>query len=109
MGALMIFSLGVLMVLQVSAALGIRLRYSAAQAEIVVLANERLDSLEATPFDSLSVGTATDTTSVEGFAYERGSNISEVTPVLYLIVVTLTPLSGGAPAYSATSYTSAVW
>ena len=109
MGALMIFSLGVLMVLQLSAALGIQLRYSAAQSEIVVLANERLDSLEATPFDSLSVGTATDTTLVEGFQYARASSISGVTPVLYLIVVTLTPITAGAPSYSASSYSSAVW
>ena len=109
MGALMIFSLGVLMVLQLSAALGIQLRYAAAQSKIVVLANERLDSLEATPFDSLSVGKAADTTTVEGFSYRRGSSVSAVSPVLYQIVVTLTPLSDGAPSYSATSYLSAVW
>ena len=105
----MIFSLGILMVLQLSAALGTQLRYSAAQSEIVVLANERLDSLEATPFDSLSVGNTADTTSVEGFAYARAWNVSQVTPVLYLIVASLTPLSDGAPSYSASSYKSGVW
>ena len=109
MGALLIFSMGVLMVLQLSAALGTQIRYAAVQSEIVVLANERLDSLEATPFDSLSIGTAADTTVVEGFSYQREAVISDVTPVLFMIVVTLTPLSGAAPSYSATSYTSAVW
>lgn len=109
MGALLIFSMGVLMVLQLSAALGIQIRYAAVQSEIVVLANERLDSLEATPFDSLSIGTAADTTAVEGFSYEREAVISEITPVLYMIVVTLTPLNDAAPSYSATSYMSAVW
>ena len=109
MGALLIFSMGVLMVLQLSAALGIQIRYAAVQSEIVVLANERLDSLEATPFDSLSIGTAADTTAVEGFSYEREAVISEITPVLYMIVVTLTPLNDDAPSYSVTSYMSAVW
>ena len=109
MGALLIFSMGVLMVLQLSAALGIQIRYAAVQSAIVVLANERLDSLEATPFDSLAIGTAADTTAVEGFSYEREAVISDVTPVLYMIVVTLTPLNAAAPSYSATSYKSAVW
>ncbi len=97
------------MVLQLSAVLGIQIRYAAAQSEIVVLANERLDSLEATPFDSISTGTASDTTAVQGFSYRREAVISEVTPVLVVIVVTLSPLDGSAPTYSATSYTSAVW
>ena len=109
LGALVVFSVGVLMVIQVSGALGIQLRYAAVQSEIVVLANERLDSLEATPFDSLTVGQATDVTVVEGFTYGRQTQISEVTPVLYLIVVTMTPSGTGAPTHSATSYKSAVW
>jgi len=97
------------MVLQLSAVLGIQIRYAAAQSEIIVLANERLNSLEATPFDSISTGTASDTTAVEGFAYRHEAVISEVNPVLYVIVVTLSPLGGSAPTYSATSYMSAIW
>jgi len=96
------------MVIQVSGALGIQMRHSAVQSEIVVLANERLDSLEATPFDSLAAGQTTDAPVVEGFRYGRKTEISEITPVLYLIVVTMTPAGTGAPTYSATSYKSAV-
>ena len=108
LGALVVFSVGVLMVIQVSGVLGIQMRYSAVQSEIVVLANERLDSLEATPFDSLAAGQTTDAPVVEGFRYGRKTEISEITPVLYLIVVTMTPAGTGAPTYSATSYKSAV-
>ncbi len=97
------------MVIQVSGALGIQIRYAAVQSEIVVLANERLDSLEAMPFDSLSAGLTADVTVVEGFTYGRSTEISKITPVLYLIVVTMTPSGTGAPSYSATSYKSAVW
>jgi len=109
LGALVVFSVGVLMVIQVSGALGIQIRYAAVQSEIVVLANERLDSLEAMPFDSLSAGLTADVTVVEGFTYGRSTEISKITPVLYLIVVTMTPSGTGAPSYSATSYKSAVW
>ena len=109
LGALVVFSVGVLMVIQVSGVLGIQMRYSAVQSEIVVLANECLDSLEATPFDSLAAGQTTYVPVVEGFRYGRKTEISEITPVLYLIVVTMTPAATGAPTYSATSYKSAVW
>ena len=109
MGALLIFSMGVLMVLQLSTALGIQRRYAAVQSEIVVLANERLDSLEATPFDSLTVGKRADMASVEGYLYVRETHVTEVTPVLYLIVIAMRSSSAGTPTYSATSYTSAVW
>ena len=85
------------------------MRYAAVQSEIVVIANETLDSLEATPFDSLSVGQTANMAVVEGFTYGLKTEISEVTPVLYLIVVTMTPSGTGAPSYSATSYKSAVW
>jgi len=108
-GALVIFSVGVLMVMQLSGALGTQMRYAASRSEISVLGGERLDSLEATPFDSLSTGTTTDTITVEGVSYERQVVISQVTPVLYQIVVTLTPIGASGPSYSATSYTSAPW
>ena len=97
------------MVMQVSGALGIQIRYAAVQSEIIVLANERLDSVEAMPFDSVSAGLTADVALVEGFIYGRETEISAITPVLYLIVVTMTPPGTGAPSYSATSYKSAVW
>ena len=108
-GALLIFSVGVLMVIQVSGALGTQMSFAAASSEIVVFANERLDSLEATPFDSVSTGITTDTLTVGSFTYERVTTISEITPVLYQIDITLTPQAGTAPTYTATSYTSAIW
>ena len=41
------------MVIQVSGALGTQMRYAAIRSEIVVLTNERLDSLEAAPLASI--------------------------------------------------------
>ncbi len=108
-GALVIFSMGVLMVIQVSGALGTQMRYAGARSEISVLANERLDSLEATPFDSIGTGTSADTLTVSGWSYQRQVVVTEITPVLYQIDVTVSPIGVPGPSYSATSYTSAVW
>jgi prepilin-type N-terminal cleavage/methylation domain-containing protein len=108
-GALVIFSVGVLMVMDVSGALGTQMRYAGARSEIVVLANERLDSLEATPLDSLSAGTTQDTLTVQGLAYQRTVTITAVTAVLALIDVSLVPIDSIGPSHTVTSYTSAVW
>ena len=108
-GALVIFSVGVLMVMQASGALGIQMRYAGARSEIVVLANERLDSLEATPLVSLSVGTIQDTLVLQGLTYERTVTITSITPVLAKIEVSLASIDGDGPSHAVTSYTSAVW
>ena len=108
-GALVIFSVGVLMVMQVSGALGIQMHYAGARSEIVVLANERLDSLEAAPLASLSAGTVQDTLTVQGLPYERTVTITSITPVLAKIEVSLVSIDGDGPSHSVTSYTSAAW
>lgn len=107
--ALVVFSTGVLMVMRLTAALGTQLDHAGQKSEIVLLANERLDSLEATPFDSISPGTLADTVTVLGRSYQRVVTITEVTPVLYQIVVALSPTGATGPSYSALSYTSATW
>ena len=107
--ALVVFSLGVLMVVQVSGALGTQMKYAAARSEIVVLAHEDLDSLEATPFDSISAGVNYTIVTVEGLQYYRVSTVTEVTPVLYQIMVSLTSLKAGAPTYTRYSYASDDW
>lgn len=108
-GALVIFSVGVLMVMQVSGALGIQMRYAGARSEIVVLTNERLDSLEATPLASLSAGTIQDTLTVQGLTYERTVTVTSITPVLAKIEVSFVSIDGEGPSYAVTSYTSEVW
>ena len=57
MGALLVFVMGVLMVLRLSAAMTTQLEYSGITSELVVLAHEQIDSLAATPFDSLEAKT----------------------------------------------------
>ena len=109
-GALVIFSMGVIMVLQLTGALSRQMEYAAKSSELVARAQERLDSLEALPFDSITVGTRQDTLTVRGIPYVRQATITSVTGLLRQIDVSLAPLTAGqGPSFSATSYAAARW
>lgn len=108
-GALVIFAVGVLMVIQTSGALSNQMRHAARTSEIVVRAHEWLDSLEALPHSSLAPGTRTDTVVVGGIAYRRQAVLSRRTAVLMDITVTLEPVEGDAPSYTASSHAAAYW
>jgi len=108
-GALVIFSVGILMIFQVSGALGTQMRYAGARSELAVMAGARVDSLEALPLSSLNPGTSVDTVTAEGFDYECTVVITSVTPVLSRIDVSLVSLDGAGPSHSVTSYASEPW
>lgn len=109
-GALVIFSLGVIMVLQLTGALSRQMEYAAKSSELVARAQERLDSLEALPFDSITVGTQQDTLTVRGILYVLQATITSVTGLLRQIDVSVAPLTAGqGPSFSATSYAAARW
>lgn len=98
------------MVIQSSGALSTQMQYSARTSEIVVLAHEWLDSLEAMPYDSLNAGTVLDTITVSGLAFERQAQLTRQTALLMQIEVTVAPADGAAgPRYTATSYAAASW
>lgn len=97
------------MVMQVGGALTTQMRTAGARSEIVVLANASLDSIEATPLDSLTLGTTLDSVTVQGWTFERTVTVTSVTPILARVDVTMTPAGGSGPSHAVTSYTSAVW
>lgn len=107
--ALVIFSMGVLMVLRLSSASGTRMRYAGVSSALAVLATERLDSLDATPLATLVAGTSADTLVVEGIAYERAVTLTALTPILARVDVVLSPVGGAGPVHQVTSYLSEVW
>ncbi len=108
--ALVIFSLGVLMVLDLTGALSRQMRYAATTSVLVVRAQEQLDSLESLDFASLTVGTRLDTLTVEGVRYGRVVAVSVVTGLLYQLDVSIAPITmGEGPSYSTTSYAAAHW
>lgn len=107
-GALVIFSVGVLMVIRLTTAMSSQMRYAGVSSELAVRAAERLDSLEATSFASLVMGIEADTLDVSGLAYQRNVTLTRITPLLAQVEVTLTPVEEG-PSYAATSYVGEIW
>lgn len=108
--ALVIFSMGVLMVIDLTEALSEQMKYAATTSELVVRAEERLDSLESLDFDSLTLGSTYDTLNVQGIVYQRTQTVSSVTGLLYQLQISLAPTTSGlGPSYSATSYSAAKW
>lgn len=106
-GALLIFSAGILMVLRITASLSRQMDRAAITSELVVRTQEWLDSLDATPFDSLGPAVRADTLVIRGRPYVRSAKVTAVTALLYRIDVDMAPESGGEPAYAAISYSSA--
>jgi Tfp pilus assembly protein PilV len=108
-GALVIFSLGVLMVMQISGALGTQMRYAGASSELQVRVSEALDSLESLPFSSIPTGSIVDTLVIGGIEYEVTAGITSVTAALKKIDIDVAPTGGRGPSYAVTSYTSEPW
>lgn len=108
-GALVIFSMGVLMVMQVSGALGTQMRFAGARSEIVALTNERLDSLTTLPLGSITAGTTVDTVTTQGLDYESTVVVTSLTAALVRIDISIVTLGTGGPSYAATGYASAPW
>ena len=108
-GALVIFSVGVLMVIQVSGALGTQMRYAGLRSELVVHAGQLLDSLAAEPFASVTAGTRLETLTVQGVQYECTLQVAVVSPVLKKVDVSLEATAGRGPSHAVTSYVSGVW
>lgn len=101
--------MGVLMVIQVSGALGTQMRYAGTRSELVVHAGQLLDSLAAEPFASVTPGTRLDTLMIQGVEYECTLQVATVNPVLKRVDVSLDVLDGGGPSHAVTSYVSAAW
>ena len=113
MGALLIFVLGVLMVMGLNARLTTQLDHSGIASEIVVIAHEQIDSLAATPFDSLEANTEQLNFKVgkQEIEYTRTVTVSVMNPLLYEFNVDLSlkdTLAWG-PSYSVTTYSAGGW
>lgn len=107
---MLLFSVALLMVLQLSGSLAMQIQHSAVNSELVSLARERLDSLERLSFDSLDSGMSTETLTVQGVSYDRRTTVSIYGPLLREISVSMTPVTpGDGPTYSMESFKAGPW
>ena len=112
-GALLIFVMGVLMVMRLSAVSSTQLQYSGVASELVVIAHEQIDSLAATPFDSLEAKTEENDFKVGAaeIEYTKTVTVSLLNPLLYRIDVdvSLKDTLAWGPGYSVTTYSAGAW
>ena len=108
-GALVVFSLGVLMVINMSGTLSLRMDRSALRSELALVGQERLDSLELVDFESLTVGTTTSSSSIRGQAYTWSVTVSDSSAVLLHVDVSGTPQSGSGPRFSGAAFIARAW
>lgn len=110
MAAFLVFSAGVLMMLGVTRGLSLSLEHSAINSLITAEGQERMDSLNAVSYASLTVGSVTDTITFRGIQYRRIQSVTQYSPLVKRVDVTLARLDGGVGAsFSASSYRGDVW
>ena len=93
-GALLIFSTGVLMVINYAGTLSLQMERAALRSELAVVGQERLDSLELVSYASLTVGETTSSMSIRGETYSWSITVSDSTALIKHAQVTATPGSG---------------
>ena len=108
-GALLIFSVGVIMVLQITSSLSQRMEYVAIKSVINVQGQQRMDSLVVLPYASLPVGVAQDAVTVRGVPYTRRLEITQLSPLVRVLYFRLTPVSGSWPSFGDSSFMRDSW
>ena len=108
-GALVVFSMGVLLVLNLSTTLSTQMQQSVLRSSVVVEVQEALDSLADRPYDSLTVGNQQDTLWIRGILYSRTKSVTQSHPITRQVSVTLEPLNGTGPTFSASDIVLQSW
>jgi prepilin-type N-terminal cleavage/methylation domain-containing protein len=108
-GAILIFSVGVIMVVQVTGALSRRTEYAAVNSVLNVMGMQRIDSLSVLAYASVPVATTTDTVTVRGIPYRRQLVVTQMSPLVKKLDFTLSPMAGAWPIYDASTYLRDAW
>ena len=108
-GALVIFSMGVLAVVRLAGTLSVQMERAALRSELAVVGQERLDSLELVDYAALTVGTTTSSSSIRGETYDWSVTVSDSTAVILHVEVSGTPSSGSGPSFSGATFVDRSW
>jgi prepilin-type N-terminal cleavage/methylation domain-containing protein len=109
LGALVVFSLAVLMATSLTSALAVQMRYSSIRSELASRAQSALDSVAILPYDSVDVGNTQDTVLIQGSAYRHTLTILQLQPRIREVQVSLAPLSPPGPQFRVVTYVVAPW
>lgn len=108
-GALVIFSAGVLLLLNLAGVLSLQLNRAGKTTSVAVAVQNRLDSLEQVPYDSLIPGSSQDTIDLLGEPFLRRHLVVQVTPLVRELRVTVEPVDGRGPDLTASAFVSRSW
>lgn len=108
-GALVIFTFGVLITLNLTGSTSKRLSRAAMESELATRASNRLDSLATGDFNALTVGKEQRYYTVQGQSYLETVFVSSFSPLVREARIVLEPISGEGPRFFMTSYVSSEW
>ena len=109
MAALVVFSLGVLSVVQMTGVLSVLLERAGSRSEIVVIGQAKLDSLEVIPYASLTLGVTVDTLQLRGTEFVCTTTMTQPTVLLRRIDLSVVPGTPPGPSFSGSTFVPLVW
>ena len=108
-GALLIFSMGVLAVMNLTGTLSIQMQRAALRSELAVVGQERLDSLELVDYTNLTLGTTTSSMSIRGETFTWSLTVSDSTALFRHLKLTGSPADGLGPSFSGATFVVRSW
>ena len=108
-GALVIFSMGVLALVLLGGTLSVQMEGAALRSELAVVGQARLDSLELVDYTNLTVGTTASSASIRGETYTWTVTVADSTSLLRHVEVSGVPDSGSGPSFSGSAFVPRSW
>ena len=109
MGALVVFSLGVLMVMSFTGVLAQQLGTAAARSTLTVTVQNRMDSLQHSPWDSLAPGSSTDVVVIQGRPFLLSETVFQTTALVREVQVSAKPVDGSGPGVTSSAFVLRSW
>ena len=109
MGALVVFSLGVLMMVQLTGVLSELLERAGLRSEMAVIGQAKLDSLELIPYTSLVLGVTVDTAQLRGTKLVWKTTTTQPSVLLRQVNLSVVPSTPPGPTFSGETYVPLVW
>ncbi|MFC1575414.1 hypothetical protein ACFL5A_02045 [Gemmatimonadota bacterium] len=108
-GALVVFSVGVLMVLSLTGVVAMQMNAAGLRSMVNVAVQNKLDSLQLQPYDSLTVGSSTEDLVFMGETFIRTQTVLQATALVREVEVSVEPADGLGPNLTASSFVTRSW
>ena len=108
MAALVVFSIGVLLTVGLTTQLSRQMQRASLRSEIVVIAQQLMDSLMHTPYDSLVVLSTSGTVQIQGRQYVQTVHVQQI-DLMREVTVSLVPETPPGPDYQLVTFVPRPW